>query len=91
MDIQKNILQALDNIRPVLEEHGGSIKLIEITDDNTIKLQVSGQCSNCPKSGNELKKIVTKSILKMVPTVEKVEILAPPSSTFTQNQENLCQ
>ncbi len=74
MDIQKQVSQALDSIRPILQEHGGNIKLMEITDNYTVKLSLCGQCSHCPKSGKELKNIVLKSILKMAPLVEKVEI-----------------
>ncbi len=71
--MQKKIESALALIRPVLQQDGGDIELVEVTPDNTAKVRLLGRCSGCPKSGQTLKSVVTKTLLKTVSGLRKVE------------------
>ncbi|UII30130.1 NifU family protein [Fulvivirga ulvae] len=72
-DITTRIDQALDNIRPYLETDGGNVKILEITDDLVVKLELLGACGSCPMSTMTLKAGVEEAIRRAVPQVKAVE------------------
>ena len=64
---------ALTSIRPYLEADGGDVKILEITDENIVKLELLGACGTCPMSSMTLKAGVEESIKRAVPEVTGVE------------------
>tara|TARA_B100001758_G_C18182980_1_gene490434 strand:- start:176 stop:421 length:246 start_codon:yes stop_codon:yes gene_type:complete len=66
------IENALNEIRPYLEADGGDIKLIEITDDWTVKVKLLGACGTCDISMMTLKNGVEEVIKRAVPEVKEV-------------------
>jgi Fe-S cluster biogenesis protein NfuA len=71
--IRERVLQALEKVRPYLQSDGGDISLVEITDDNTVKVKLQGACHGCPHSLQTLKAGVEQVLLKEVPEISKVE------------------
>ena len=71
--MQQAVESALAFIRPVLQQDGGDIELVEVTDDGVVRVRLTKHCKGCPHSGDTLKNIVTKTIVKMVPSIHKVE------------------
>jgi Fe-S cluster biogenesis protein NfuA len=71
--IRERVLQALEKVRPYLQSDGGDISLVEITDDNTVKVKLQGACHGCPYSLQTLKAGVEQVLLKEVPEISKVE------------------
>ncbi|MEX2596912.1 MAG: NifU family protein, partial [Salibacteraceae bacterium] len=45
--LMKRVVDALDEIRPFLNEDGGDLKIVEITDDNVLRIEFTGACSSC--------------------------------------------
>jgi Fe-S cluster biogenesis protein NfuA len=70
--IRERVLQALERVRPYLQADGGDISLVEITDDNTVKVKLQGACHGCPYSLQTLKAGVEQVLLKDVPEISKV-------------------
>ena len=70
--ILDKIENALNEIRPYLEADGGDIKLIEVTDDWTVKVKLLGACGTCDISMMTLKNGVEESIKRAVPQVKQV-------------------
>ncbi len=64
--------KALDTIRPYLEADGGNVKIVEITEDNILKLELTGTCSSCPMSTMTLKAGVEEAIKRDIPEIIKV-------------------
>ncbi|WP_373524202.1 NifU family protein [Aquiflexum sp.] len=64
---------ALDSIRPYLEADGGNVKIVEITDDLVLRLELTGTCSSCPMSTMTLKAGVEEAVKRAVPKIIKVE------------------
>lgn len=64
---------ALDQIRPYLEADGGNVKVLEVTDDMVLKLELLGACGACPMSAMTLKAGVEQSVLKAIPEIKAVE------------------
>jgi Fe-S cluster biogenesis protein NfuA len=63
---------ALEQIRPFLNDDGGDIELIELTDDNIVKVKFLGACSDCSMSAMTLKGGVEEAIKKGVPEIQSV-------------------
>lgn len=72
-DFLLRIESALDQIRPYLEADGGNVKVLEVTDDMTLKLELLGACGSCPMSTMTLKAGVEQSVLRAVPEIRAVE------------------
>lgn len=64
---------ALNGIRPYLEADGGNVKIVEITDDLVLRLELTGTCSSCPMSTMTLKAGVEEAVKRAVPEITKVE------------------
>lgn len=69
MTLLERVEKSLDNIRPYLEADGGDVRIIEITAENIVKLELLGACSSCPMSAMTLKAGVEESIRKAVPEI----------------------
>lgn len=67
------IEQALDGIRPYLEADGGNVRVLDITDDMVLRLELLGACGTCPMSPMTLKAGVEESVKKAVPEIRAVE------------------
>lgn len=74
-ELAEKVNKALDSIRPYLETDGGNVKIIEITDDMTVRLELLGACGSCPMSTMTLKAGVEEAIKKAVPEIKRVEAL----------------
>lgn len=71
-DIIKRINVALEQIRPFLIDDGGDIELIELTDDNVVKVKFLGACRSCNMSPMTLKGGVEDAIKKAIPEIKEV-------------------
>jgi Fe-S cluster biogenesis protein NfuA len=68
-DLIARVEKALDTIRPYLEADGGNVKILEITDDFIVQLELLGACGTCPMSAMTLKAGVEEAIKKSVPEI----------------------
>ncbi|HNR40925.1 MAG TPA: NifU family protein [Bacteroidales bacterium] len=69
---RERIVRALNRVRPYLQNDGGDIELVEITDDMVVKVRLKGACHGCPFSLQTLKAGVEQAIMQEVPEVKKV-------------------
>ena len=82
--LDRRVLEALDEVRPYLETHGGNVELIGV-EDGVVRLQLQGSCSGCPSSAVTLKHAVEEAIHKAAPDVtEIVAEDAPPQPALIQ-------
>lgn len=73
MELKNKIEKALDTVRPYLEADGGNVKILEITEDMTLRLELLGACSSCPMSSMTFKAGLEEAIKKSVPEIKHVE------------------
>ena len=71
-DKKSRVEAALEKIRPYLVADGGNIELVEVTDDNVVKVQLTGACHGCPFSMQTLKAGVEMAVKKDVPEIVEV-------------------
>jgi Fe-S cluster biogenesis protein NfuA len=67
------IENALNGIRPYLEADGGNVKVLEITEENTARLELTGACGSCNMSAMTFKAGIEDAIKRAVPEILKVE------------------
>ncbi|MFV0248443.1 MAG: NifU family protein [Tenacibaculum sp.] len=70
-EIISNVEKALEEIRPFLISDGGNIKLLSI-ENNTVKVQLEGSCSDCTVNQMTLKNGVEATIKKHAPEIKEV-------------------
>lgn len=72
-DTLNKVEAALDTVRPYLQTDGGNVKVLEITEDMTVMLELTGACGTCPMSTMTFKAGLEEAILKAVPEIKRVE------------------
>lgn len=75
--LQQSIEEALDSIRPYLIADGGSVRLVNITDDMVVELELLGACGSCPMSSMTLRAGIEQTIKRAVPEISRVEAVTP--------------
>jgi len=70
--IKERVLKALERVRPYLQSDGGDIELIDISEDLTVKVKLTGACHGCPYSVMTLKAGVEQALRKEVPEIKGV-------------------
>ncbi len=71
-DMYRKVEEALNTIRPYLEADGGNVEVVEITDDNVLKIELIGACKTCNMSAMTLKAGIVETIKKAVPEIKEV-------------------
>ncbi|MDX9768909.1 MAG: NifU family protein [Tenuifilaceae bacterium] len=71
-EINKKVSDAIELVRPFLQNDGGDISLVEVTDDLTVKVELHGACGSCPYSLMTLKNGVEQAIRRDVPEIKEV-------------------
>ncbi len=64
------INKAIDTIRPYLQADGGDVTLVEVSDDLTVKVKLTGACEGCPFSIQTLKAGIEQAVKKEFPDLK---------------------
>lgn len=70
---KEKVEKVMDEIRPMLQADGGDIELVEIREDNVIKVKLKGACAGCPGARMTLQMGVEKRLKDEIPEVAGVE------------------
>lgn len=71
-ELTEKVLNVLEQVRPYLQADGGDIKFVEITDDNTVNVELTGACGSCAFSTVTLKNGVENTLKKVLPEIKEV-------------------
>lgn len=64
--------QAIETIRPYLQADGGDIRIVDITTDYELEVEMTGNCDHCEMKTSTLKGGVEATVLSSVPEIKKV-------------------
>lgn len=78
--LRGQIEEALDLIRPYLMADGGSVRLLNITPDMVVELELMGACGTCPMSTMTLRAGIEQALRRTVPQVTRVEAVNAPAA-----------
>ena len=83
-DVHRRVSDALDRVRPYLGSHGGDVDLLEVTDDDVVRLAFKGSCKSCPSSAVTLELAVEDAVRAAAPEISSIEVVAAePTATAT--------
>src|SRR4051812_28257100 len=85
LDVETRVVQALEEVRPYLQSHGGNVELLGIEGD-VARLRMQGSCDGCPSSAMTLKLAIEEAIQKAAPDLEGIEaegVAEPPPKPAT--------
>jgi Fe-S cluster biogenesis protein NfuA/nitrite reductase/ring-hydroxylating ferredoxin subunit len=71
--IEERVQQALDEVRPYMESHGGNVELLGI-EDGVARLRLKGSCDGCAASASTLELAVEKALEESAPDLLGMEV-----------------
>jgi len=74
---KEEVVRVLDDVRGALQSHGGDLRLVEIDDDGTVKVELQGACRGCPMAQITIRQGVEARLKKEVPGVKEVVAVEP--------------
>ena len=73
MDMKKQVVEVLNQVRPMLQRDGGDVDLIDVTADGIVKVRLTGACGSCQFSTVTLKHGIESRLKELVPGVKEVQ------------------
>ena len=74
LDLETRVRQALEEVKPRLGLHGGSVELIGVTPEGKVRLQLEGNCDGCPSSRVTLKYSIEETLYAAAPDIASLEV-----------------
>jgi Fe-S cluster biogenesis protein NfuA len=75
--MRERIEKVLDEeVRPMLAMHGGSVELVDVTEEGVVKVRLTGGCAGCPGAQMTLTGVIEQSIKMKVPEIKRVEAVS---------------
>ncbi|GIV59303.1 NifU family protein [Rhodocaloribacter litoris] len=79
-ELRQRIEEALDMLRPYLMADGGSVRLLDITEDYVVELELLGACGTCPMSTMTLRAGIEQALKRTIPQITRVEAVNAPAA-----------
>ncbi|MFC1948918.1 NifU family protein [Chloroflexota bacterium] len=70
--MKEKVEGVLEKIRPALEQDGGNVELVNVNDDGTVEVRLTGACAGCPMSTMTLKMGIEQLLKQEIPEVKEV-------------------
>ena len=71
--LERKVKNLIEQVRPYLQQDGGDINFVNITDDMVVNVELTGACGSCPYSTMTLKNGVESTIRKAIPEIKSFE------------------
>jgi Fe-S cluster biogenesis protein NfuA len=71
--LEQKVESALDTIRPYLQSDGGDVRLVDITNEGVVMLELIGACGDCSMSHMTMKAGIEQAIRKAAPEITSVQ------------------
>ncbi len=72
-ELSGKVQNVIEQIRPYLQQDGGDIHFVELTDENVVNVKLTGACGSCPYSIMTLKSGVEAAVKRAIPEISSVE------------------
>lgn len=74
LDLETRVRGAIEQVKPRLGLHGGSVQLVDVTPEGTVRLQLEGNCEGCPSSRVTLKYSIEEALYAAAPDIAALEV-----------------
>ncbi len=71
--MKTKVQKVLELVRPSLQADGGDVKLVDVTEDGVVKVQLTGACKGCPFAVMTLKGGIERVLKKEIPDIKEVQ------------------
>ncbi|MCK5846131.1 MAG: NifU family protein [Bacteroidales bacterium] len=75
IEIEKKVLNVIDQVRPYLVADGGDIEFVRLTDNMEVQVELKGACASCSMSIMTLKMGVEQAMIKAIPEIKTVDAI----------------
>jgi Fe-S cluster biogenesis protein NfuA len=71
--VELRVKNALSQIRPYLQQDGGDVEYVDMTNEGVVMVRLTGHCGSCPHAMQTLKQGIETAIKRVIPEVKSVE------------------
>lgn len=71
-ELLERVEASLDTMRPYLNDDGGNVEVVDITDEMVVRVKLIGACSTCPQSFMTMKAGIEEAVKRAVPEIKGV-------------------
>ena len=71
--LEVKVKNALQQIRPYLQQDGGDVEYVDMTNEGVVMVRLQGHCGSCPHAMMTLKQGIEQAIKRVLPEVKSVE------------------
>lgn len=89
VEASASVAEALEQVRPIVESHGGSIEVDSIT-DGVVTVRMLGTCDGCPSSSATLTYGVEAALREHWPSFRRLEVIEPASEDDPAKADLTC-
>lgn len=72
LSVSERVDAVIQKLRPYIQGDGGDIRLVDVTEQGVVHVQLRGACVGCPSSMMTLKMGVERAVREQVPEVTEV-------------------
>ena len=69
----RKVKNALEQIRPYLQQDGGDVEYVDMTNEGVVMVRLQGHCGSCPHAMMTLKDGIDRALKQAIPEVKLVE------------------
>jgi Fe-S cluster biogenesis protein NfuA len=70
--MKEKVEEVLGMVRPMLNRDGGDVELVDVADDGTVQVKLTGACNGCAMATMTLKMGIEKILKEEIPEVKEV-------------------
>ena len=70
--MRTQIERVLDAMRPIIQQDGGDIELLSVTDSGEVRIRFMGACVGCPSRAMTLQSLIERNLQAYVPGFSSV-------------------
>ena len=71
--MEERVREALMDVKRVLQRDGGDLELVEVTEDNVVRVKLQGHCVGCPGATMTIKGVIERLLMETYPEIQGVE------------------
>lgn len=73
IELETKVKEVIESIRHYLQEDGGDVEFVRMTDEKVVYVELQGHCGSCPHAMATLKNGVEAAVKEVVPEIVSVE------------------
>ena len=74
LDLETRVRNALDEVKPRLGLHGGSVELLGVSPEGRVQLKLQGNCHECPSSRLTLRFSIEEALYAAAPDLAGLDV-----------------